>query len=97
MTLDARRIESIVSEVLERLDGGRAPSTGGSAAPLGIHPDLDTAVKAARASFDAFDKVPLSTRQAVIAAIRETLSANYRTLAELAVSETGLEIGRAHV
>ena len=39
---------------------------------------------------DAYDRVPLSTRQAVIARIRETLAANYKVLSELAVSETGL-------
>ncbi|NOT35734.1 MAG: aldehyde dehydrogenase EutE [Candidatus Eisenbacteria bacterium] len=86
--LDARRISGIVAEVLEKLDRGSA-SAGGSA-PLGIHPDLDTAVRAARDSFKAFDEVPLSTRQAVIDSIRSTLATQYRTLSELAVEETGL-------
>ena len=72
MTLDPRRIESIVSEVLERLE--REPGTSRSESrALGVHPDLDTAVAAARSAFDAYDKVPLSTRAKVIAVIRDTL------------------------
>jgi acyl-CoA reductase-like NAD-dependent aldehyde dehydrogenase len=91
MTIDGRRIEAIVSEVLERLETDR-PTQGrpGALAPLGIHPDLDTAVAAARASFEAYERVPLDTRIAVIAAVREILLANDRALSELAVSETGL-------
>ncbi|HTK31425.1 MAG TPA: aldehyde dehydrogenase family protein [Candidatus Saccharimonadaceae bacterium] len=90
MTLDARRIESIVSEVLERLDSGAKPGPRDATAPLGVHPDLDTAVKAARAAFEAYDQVPLSTRYAVVASVREALRASWRTLAEVAVEETGL-------
>jgi aldehyde dehydrogenase len=91
MTLDARRIESIVADVLERLEKrGPEASTSGSGALLGIHADLDTAVAAARAGFEAYERCPLSTRQAVIAGIREILAANYQTLSEVAVSETGL-------
>ncbi len=90
MTIDARRIESVVSEVLARLDSERPAGAAPGTAPLGIHPDLDTAVKAAHEAFQAYDRVPLSTRQAVIAAIRETLTANIDTLSELGASETGL-------
>src|SRR5262245_53966395 len=88
--IDPGRISGIVAEVLERLEAD-TPARGATAsAPLGIHPDLDAAVQAAQASFEAYDKVPLSTRNAVIAAVRETLAGQYRTLAELAVQETGL-------
>jgi acyl-CoA reductase-like NAD-dependent aldehyde dehydrogenase len=90
MSIDPGRISGIVAEVLERLESG-TPARGGTAtAPLGVHPDLDTAVAAAQASFAAYDKVPLSTRNAVIASVRETLAGQYRALAELAVEETGL-------
>jgi acyl-CoA reductase-like NAD-dependent aldehyde dehydrogenase len=57
---------------------------------LGIHPDLEQAVAAARTAFQGFQQLPLETRKAIIAAARETLAANYRTLAEVAVAETGL-------
>ena len=90
MAIDERRIESIVADVLERLERGRPAGKPGSEAPLGVHPDLDTAVAAARAAFEAYDKVPLDTRKAIIAAVRETLAANYKVLSEVAVDETGL-------
>jgi aldehyde dehydrogenase len=85
MALDEKRIAGIVHEVLERLEG--APGTG---APLGVHADLDRAVAGARAAFAAYDQTPLETRRRIIASAREVLAANYRTLAELAVQETGL-------
>ncbi|HYM81941.1 MAG TPA: aldehyde dehydrogenase family protein [Candidatus Limnocylindria bacterium] len=88
MALDPHRIETIVAEVLERLE--RDPGNPGEARALGVHADLDSAVAAARSAFDAYEQVPLSTRSAVIAAIRETLPGQYRTLAEVAVEETGL-------
>jgi aldehyde dehydrogenase len=90
MAIDERRIESIVSDVLERLERGTPSGKPGAQAPLGIHPDLDTAVKAARAAFEAYAQVPIETRNRIIAMARETLAANYRVLAEVAVEETGL-------
>ncbi len=86
MALDERRIAAIVQEVLERLEAG----AGGTRAPLGVHPDLDAAVRAARAACQAYDQTPLETRQRIIAAARELLAASYETLARLAVEETGL-------
>jgi acyl-CoA reductase-like NAD-dependent aldehyde dehydrogenase len=87
VTLDPARIESIVAEVLDRLDGGGAP---GDARPLGIHRTLDEAVAGARRSFAAFREVPLETRGRIIASVRQALLASLETLANLAVSETGL-------
>ena len=89
MTVDAGRIQSIVADVLARLDGERSPQLG-AASPLGIHASLDQAVAAARRGFEAFQHTPLDTRRAVIASIRETLAGQWRTLAEVAVEETGL-------
>jgi aldehyde dehydrogenase len=91
MTVDHRRIESIVAEVLERLDQKRegAPRAGAGAA-LGVHADLDTAVKAAQSAYQAYDRMPLSTRDAIITEIRKILTDSWRTLAEVAVEETGL-------
>ena len=88
--LDPARIGSIVAEVLERLESEPGSPAPGRTAPLGVHPDLDSAVAAARDAFAAYDRVPLATRQAILDAIRQTLSGQYRTLAELAVEETGL-------
>jgi acyl-CoA reductase-like NAD-dependent aldehyde dehydrogenase len=88
--LDPRQIETIVAEVLERLASEEGPARPGTTAPLGVHPDLETAIGAAQSAFQAYDKVPLATRQAIITSIRGTLAGQYRTLAEVAVEETGL-------
>lgn len=90
MAIDAKHIEQIVTEVLDRLD--REPGSGsrGSTEPLGVHANLDQAVAAARSSYESFDRTPLEARRAIIASIRETLATQYRRLAELGVEETGL-------
>ena len=88
MAVDARQIEAIVSQVLERLGHGRGGAT--AMKPLGIHASLDAAVAGAGAAFQAYDRVPLERRRAIIAAIREVLATQYRMISELAVQETGL-------
>src|SRR5438132_6828670 len=87
--IESRQIESIVADVLARLEGEHDVRPG-MATPLGVHATLDDAVAAGRRAFDAFQRTPLATRNAIIASIRAILTANWRTLAELAVSETGL-------
>jgi propionaldehyde dehydrogenase len=89
MAIDPNQVESIVAQVLERLSSEPGAERAGARA-LGVHATLDEAVSAARAAFEAYDKVPLETRQRIIAAIRETLAGQYRRLAEVAVEETGL-------
>lgn len=86
MTVDPARIEAIVAEVLDRLEGG-GPGEG---RPLGIHRTLDEAVAAARRSFASFRDLPLETRGRIIASVRATMLASLESLASLAVSETGL-------
>ncbi len=90
MAVDPKRIESIVAEVLERLESGPAAATAEAVRPLGVHSGLDAAVAAARAAFEAYDGVPLATRHRIVSAVRDTLKTQYRALAELAVEETGL-------
>jgi acyl-CoA reductase-like NAD-dependent aldehyde dehydrogenase len=90
--LDPQRIGSIVAEVLERLESDRGGNPSGTR-PLGVHTDLDTAVKSAREAFALYEKTTLSQRQGVVDAVRATLATQYRTLSEVAVEETGL--GRA--
>jgi acyl-CoA reductase-like NAD-dependent aldehyde dehydrogenase len=85
---DSRRIESIVQQVLEQLESRERP--GESGALVGIHPTVEQAVTAARQAFAAYDQTPLETRKVVIASIRAALATHYRTLAEVAVEETGL-------
>ena len=88
MSLDAARIGAIVAEVLEKLE--RDPADPASAKPLGIHASLDDAVAAARRAFAAWRDTSLEVRAAVIASIRDTLTASLQVLSDLAVEETGL-------
>ena len=91
MPLDQRRIEAIVSEVLERLESRRGDAAEPAAgAPRGVHGDLDRAVAAAWEAFRAYEQTPLETRRRIIASVRATLAGQYETLARLAVEETGL-------
>src|SRR5205814_4853507 len=68
-----------------RHKGVRVPS-----ARRGIFPDVDSAAKAARKAFEAYDRVPIETRNKMIEAMRATTLAHVRELAEYAVAETGL-------
>ena len=61
MALDEKRIASIVSEVLERLDSGRRRGSGAArdgARRWACIADLDRAVEGARAAFQAYDADP---------------------------------------
>src|SRR5438270_4304288 len=59
-------------------------------AKRGIFPDVDSAAKAARKAFEAFDRVPIETRNKMIEAMRATTLAHVREISEYAVAETGL-------
>ncbi|MCX6545311.1 MAG: aldehyde dehydrogenase EutE [Acidobacteria bacterium] len=61
-----------------------------TAARLGIFATVDEAARAARAAQLLFAALPLATRAAIIAAIRETMRANAGFLARSAHEETGL-------
>lgn len=88
MALDPSRIESIVADVLARLETGETGKPEGR--PLGVHATLDAAVAAARAAFDAYRETPVQTRARIIAAIRTAFLSQLETLSKLAVEETGL-------
>jgi propionaldehyde dehydrogenase len=56
----------------------------------GAFPDVDAAVRAASDAFFAFQSLPLSARDRIIAGIREAMLAEAESLAREAHSETGL-------
>jgi acyl-CoA reductase-like NAD-dependent aldehyde dehydrogenase len=104
--LDERKIEEIVTRVLERL--GTGPSSapvrlpvvtdggGAKAAPSippatnGIYADPDEGVKAARRAFETQLRNPVDTRRKMIEAMRRVTLANNELLSRYAVEETGL-------
>ncbi len=69
----------------------RGAMTGRGGSNRGIYPDVDSAVKAARAAHDFLvDKLTMKVRDACIAAMRKCVHDNVQQLAQMAVEETGL-------
>ena len=60
------------------------------AAKRGVFSDVESAVKAARQAFEAYDRTSIETRNEMIAAMRKTTLDHVRELSEYAVAETGL-------
>jgi acyl-CoA reductase-like NAD-dependent aldehyde dehydrogenase len=106
MRLTDQDIEIIARRIagdLAPAPGGRAPDGSGAAAPpagtvaasgadaaLGIYATVDEAARAAKAAQPVFAALPLSTRAAILAAIRQTMRENGERLAKSAHEETGL-------
>ena len=101
--IDERKIEEIVSRVLDRLGGGApapaARSSSPEAAPSkanvprgtnGVYADADTAAKAARRAFEQNERTPVSTRAKMVEAMRRVTLSNNDALSRYAVEETGL-------
>src|SRR4051812_18628401 len=103
--LDERKIEEIVTRVLERLGGGptAAPAARGAApqpearkganvprGTNGVYGDADSAAKAARKAFEANEKTTVSTKVKMVEAMRKAVLSNLEKLSQYAVEETGL-------
>ena len=96
MALSEREIQAIMERTRQRVNGGAAPSTPVRSMDrqrLGIFHDVDSAVTAARAAFEQYEKMELSDRKRIVAAMREKMRQHGRELAHEAAAETGL--GRA--
>lgn len=104
--LDERKIEEIVSRVLERLGGTgggvtSAPTRGAvPEAPRpkanvprgtnGVYQDADEAAKAARRAFEQNERTSVATKVKMVEAMRKAVLANNEALSRFAVEETGL-------
>jgi acyl-CoA reductase-like NAD-dependent aldehyde dehydrogenase len=102
--IDERKIEEIVSKVLERLGGAGVTAPPSRGAPVvepkskaniprgtnGVYADADAAAKAARKGFEQNERLDLATRAKMIAAMRKVTLANNDALSRYAVEETGL-------
>jgi acyl-CoA reductase-like NAD-dependent aldehyde dehydrogenase len=103
-TLDDRRIEEIVTRVLERLGGGgvtsaptRAPvgpepqrKTNIPRGTNGVYADADQAAQAARKAFEQNERTPVATRMKMVENMRRAVLSNNDALSRYAVEETGL-------
>lgn len=92
--LTDRDIEAIAQKIARDMGGSgpAAPSPGQQPQPgmAGVYATVDEAVRAAQAAQPAFVGLPLKTRAAIIASIRDTMMANAEALARSARDETGL-------
>ncbi|MCX5744343.1 MAG: aldehyde dehydrogenase EutE [Proteobacteria bacterium] len=103
--IDERKIEEIVSKVLERLGGSAPAPRAATTAPApepskakvniprgtnGVFADADQAAAAARKGFEANEKIAVNTRIKMVAAMRKVALANNELLSRYAVEETGL-------
>lgn len=88
--------EAVARAVGRYTPSSSSPAAGGKkqlrvpAAKRGIFADVDSAAKAARQAFEAFECTPLETRVKIIEAMRRVTLDKVRELAEYAVEETGL-------
>lgn len=67
-----------------------APIRGPQPERLGLYPDIDGAVGAARHAFQALDKMSLETRRRIVEAIRGVARRDAAELGRMAAEETGL-------
>ena len=102
--IDERKIEEIVTRVLERLGGGVSPAL--PRAPVeaqphhpkaniprgtnGVYADADQAAKAARKAFEQHERGAVETRIKMVEAMRKAALANNDALSRYAVEESGL-------
>jgi len=96
-TVNAQQVDAVVQKVLAELraqpaaasrQAVRAAASPGSGD--GIFAEVDGAVTAARAAYEALDRLTLEKRKELIAAIRAEMLEHAEELARLAHSETGL-------
>lgn len=89
MSVPAHEIESIVRQVLKRLDTPVAPmNTSHEMGDWGVFNRLEDAVAAADAAYKKNRTIAM--REKVVKVIRRATRANARRLAEMAVQETGM-------
>jgi acyl-CoA reductase-like NAD-dependent aldehyde dehydrogenase len=93
--IDEARIQQIVAEAIAELRGVSTARASAASLPAvpggdGVFPDVDSAVAAAHAAFQAFRRMPLDLRGRLIAAMRRSAEEAAAALAHEAWQETGL-------
>jgi acyl-CoA reductase-like NAD-dependent aldehyde dehydrogenase len=95
---DQQEIAAVIERVRLKLRGHAeapppAPAEAATAVGDGIYPDVDAAVAAARAAFEAYRSMGLKKRHRIIDAVRAAMRDHVEELSRMAHEETG--IGRA--
>lgn len=86
MAVDEKELQSIVREVMAKLQGEAKPS----AKRLGIFDDMNDAVAKAKEAQKIIQKMPMDFREKIIANIRRKTKENAEILARMGVEETGM-------
>ncbi|MGB0646942.1 MAG: aldehyde dehydrogenase family protein [Bradymonadia bacterium] len=91
--MNEERIARIVEAVVKKLESSPAPAVRRAAPTIGgrgVHPDVDTAAKAARKAFLQLSEISLADRKRYIQALRDVTYRELNTMSRMAVDETGL-------
>ena len=91
--MNEERIARIVEAVVKKLESSPAPAVHRTAPTIGgrgVHPDVDTAAKAARKAFLQLSEISLADRKRYIQALRDVTYRELNTMSRMAVDETGL-------
>lgn len=91
-TIDPAAIRRLAEALAAAISGGQPSGAPGGEDALGdgVHASIDACVRASRTAFFAYSAMPLSTRFAIIEAIRAVCRREGRALAQFAFDETGL-------
>ncbi len=98
MRLSDQDIDLIARKIAADLAGGSsgatpptpAPAAAPAATGLGVFTTINEAITAAGKAFPVYAALPLTTRNRIIAAIRQTMLENATALAKAAFDETGM-------
>lgn len=90
MDIDQALVSEITQRVLRRLDGGSTPAPETREGQEGCFADVESAILAAEAAFQAFRAIGLEKRVEIIRRLRDGLRGHAETLARLAIEETGM-------
>jgi acyl-CoA reductase-like NAD-dependent aldehyde dehydrogenase len=88
--IDQGQIEKIVQEVVRGFKPGAQAASGSASQPLGVFPDVGSAVNAATTAFRQLDLLPLARREDIIRHMRQAARDHAQVLAYEGWQETGM-------
>jgi propionaldehyde dehydrogenase len=85
------QIDQLVQAVLKNIQQAKVSSTPASSAQgLGIFPDMNSAIEAAKVAYKKLRTLTVEDRERIVSKIRQKTLENAKVLAEMGVKETGM-------
>jgi propionaldehyde dehydrogenase len=85
------QIDQLVQAVLKNIQQAKVSSTPASSAQgLGIFPDMNSAIEAAKVAYKKLRTLTVEDRERIVSKIRQKTLENAKVLAEMGVNETGM-------